>query len=221
MLLALDTSTRRIGIALYDGIQVVTEMVWASQFHHTVQLAPSVNRAMAQVDISIHELTAIGVALGPGSFTSLRTGLALAKGIALSRHLPLVGIPSLDILAASQPVSNFPMAAVLEAGRKRLAIGWYDSVDGKWEPTGKMELLTAQGLASLIHRPTIICGELDADARNIIKRKWKNAIIASPSNSLRRPGFLGELAWGRWQRGEIDNPETLAPIYLSQDKQSG
>lgn len=218
MLLALDTSTRRIGIALYDGIQVVTEMVWVSQFHHTVQLAPSVNRALEKADISIHELTAIGVALGPGSFTSLRTGLALAKGIALARHLPLIGIPSLDILVASQPISDFPMAAVLEAGRRRLAIGWYDSIDGKWIPTGKMEILTPQGLASLIHQPTIICGELDLDARTIIKRKWKNAIIASPSQSLRRPGFLGEIAWDRWQSGEVDNPETLAPIYLSQDK---
>ncbi|MFQ5615877.1 MAG: tRNA (adenosine(37)-N6)-threonylcarbamoyltransferase complex dimerization subunit type 1 TsaB [Anaerolineales bacterium] len=138
MLLALDTSTRRVGVALYDGIQVIHEMVWASNFYHTVELAPAVALTLQHARVGIDAVQALAVALGPGSFTSLRTGLALAKGIALARCLPIVGVPSLDFLAASQPVNDLPMAAVLEAGRKRLAVGWYEAADGRWQPTGKL-----------------------------------------------------------------------------------
>jgi len=217
MLLALDTSTRRMGVALYDGIQVIHEMTWASNFHHTVELAPAIDLALTRAGVGADSLTVIAIARGPGSFTSLRTGLALAKGLALARRLPLIGIPSLDFLAAAQPVSDLPLAAVLESGRKRLAVGWYETVDNQWQSTGKLELLDAQGLYDYITEPTLLCGELNADARALLKRKRKIALLASPAQSQRRPGYLAELAWNRWQSGQTDDPVTLAPIYLSQD----
>jgi tRNA threonylcarbamoyladenosine biosynthesis protein TsaB len=217
MLLALDTSTRRMGVALYDGTQVIHEMTWASNFHHTVELAPAIELALNRAGVGAEALSVIAVARGPGSFTSLRTGLALAKGLALARRLPLIGIPSLDFLAASQPIRALPLAAVLESGRKRLAVGWYKPVDNEWQPAGELELLDAQGLYDRITEPTLICGELNADIRALLKRKRKIAFLAAPAQSQRRPSFLAELAWERWQGGQTDDPVTLAPIYLSQE----
>ncbi|MFQ5615876.1 MAG: hypothetical protein ACE5GO_05385 [Anaerolineales bacterium] len=66
-----------------------------------------------------------------------------------------------------------------------------------------------------VQRPTLICGELNAETRSILKRKRENIRLASPAQSLRRPAFLAELAWERWQAGQVDDPVTLAPIYLS------
>ena len=218
MLLALDTSTRRMGVALYDGTQVVHEMTWASNFHHTVELAPAVDLALSRAGVGSDALTAIAIARGPGSFTSLRTGLALAKGLALAQNLPLIGIPSFDFLAAAQPVSDLPMAAILESGRKRIAVGWYKAEKDQWQPAGGLELHTAQSLFDCITKPTFVCGELNADTRALLKRKRKTIILASPAQSQRRPGFLAELAWERWQAGQTDDPVTLSPIYLSQDK---
>ena len=133
MLLAVDTSTRTIGLALYDGVQVIGESVWRSYNHHTVELAPAVAEMLSRSGIDASGLQVLAVALGPGSFTGLRIGLALAKGMALVRHLPLVGIPTLDILAAAQPVMAITLAAVLKAGRGRLAVNWYHEVDGAWK----------------------------------------------------------------------------------------
>jgi tRNA threonylcarbamoyladenosine biosynthesis protein TsaB len=59
-----------------------------------------------------------------------------------------------------------------------------------------------------------VCGELTGEARAILARKRKNVLLASPAQSLRRPSFLAELAWKRWQAGQVDDPVTLAPIYL-------
>jgi tRNA threonylcarbamoyladenosine biosynthesis protein TsaB len=125
ILLAIDTSTRYIGLALFDGSQVLAEIIWNSTDHHTVELAPAVQDMLLRVHVTIQSIQAIGVAIGPGSFTGLRIGLAFAKGIALVQHIPLIGIPSLDILAAAQPPFRLPMAAALRAGRGRLAVGWY------------------------------------------------------------------------------------------------
>ncbi|MCH7663467.1 MAG: tRNA (adenosine(37)-N6)-threonylcarbamoyltransferase complex dimerization subunit type 1 TsaB, partial [Chloroflexi bacterium] len=64
-----------------------------------------------------------------------------------------------------------------------------------------------------IRKPTLICGELSEDIRRLLGRKRKNALIVSPAHSVRRPGFLAELGWGRWQDGQVDDASTLAPIY--------
>ncbi|MBN1147712.1 MAG: tRNA (adenosine(37)-N6)-threonylcarbamoyltransferase complex dimerization subunit type 1 TsaB [Anaerolineales bacterium] len=213
ILLALDTSTRFTGLALYDGAQVLHEAVWISQDYHTVELAPAVAEALQKTGASIDRLGALAVALGPGSFTGLRIGLALAKGIALARCLPLVGVPSLDALAAAQPLLETPLAAILQAGRGRLAVGWYQAVDKTWRATKEAEILSPAALAEQIQNPTLVCGELSEETRALLG-KQPGAILASPAQALRRPAFLAELAWRRWQAGESDDPATLAPIYL-------
>src|SRR5512139_2794643 len=116
MLLALDTSTSMVGLALYDGVRVLSEYSWESKDNHSVELAPAVVEMMVKAGVKPEQLTAIAVALGPGSFTGLRISLALAKGIAYVNHIPIIGIPSLDILAAAQPVRSETLAAVLRAG---------------------------------------------------------------------------------------------------------
>jgi len=215
MLLAIDTSTRWVGLALYDGIQVLSETVWQSQNHHTVEVAPALETLLQRSSIRPEDLRAIGVALGPGSFTSLRIGLGLAKGLALALHIPLVGIPTLDILAAAVPAQNYPLAAVLQSGRGRLAVGWYQAPAGQlWQGQGEARIMRVEELAQQIRKPTLICGELNAEERQLLARKRKNVILCSPAASLRRPAYLAELAWERWQAGSVDDPVTLSPFYL-------
>ncbi len=214
MLLALDTSTRMVGIALYDGVQVLSETLWVSQDYHTVELAPAVAEIMGKCGVKPEALSALAVALGPGSFTGLRIGLALAKGIAYVNHIPIMGVPTLDILAAGQPLRKEGMAAVLRAGRGRLAVGWYHAEDGQWIPDGKAETLTALELNRRILEPTLVCGELTADEQRLLVRKRKNVILASPAQAIRRPSYLAELGWRRLQAGKIDDPATLTPVYL-------
>ena len=98
MLLAVDTSTRQMGLALYDGTQVIGEFLWHSRHYHTVELAPAVADLLSRSGLKMDAIQALGVALGPGSFTSLRVGLAFVKGLALARHLPIIGIPTLDVV---------------------------------------------------------------------------------------------------------------------------
>lgn len=223
ILLALDTSTRTVGLSVYNGIQVLGELIWTSLDYHTVELAPAVEELLGKVKILPRELSALGVALGPGSFTGLRIGLAFAKGLALARNLPIIGIPTLDILAAAQqpppgePEAGYNLAVVLQAGRGRLAVGWYCFVEGRWRPKAEVEVLTLDDLIERIQIPTLLCGELGKEEREILSRGRKQVAkitLASPAASLRRPSYLAELAWGRWQAGQQDDSASLSPIYL-------
>ena len=74
--------------------------------------------------------------------------------------------------------------------------------------------MTADELAAGIHKPTLVSGELNADERQVLSRKRKNILLASPAQSLRRPAYLAEMAWQRLQAGQVDEVISLAPIYL-------
>jgi len=214
MLLAVDTSTAQVGLALFDGAQVAAEMTWHSRQHHTVELAPALAELFSRTGIKMTDVQALGVAIGPGSFTSLRVGLSFVKGLSLARHLPVIGIPTLDVLAAAQPISKLPLAAVLQAGRGRIALGWYQSSKHGWTSQGAAQVSTVDELADMIEHPTIVAGELNAEERQRLARKKVNVQLAAPSACVRRPAILAELAWARWQAGQVDESASLAPIYL-------
>jgi tRNA threonylcarbamoyladenosine biosynthesis protein TsaB len=213
MLLAVDTSTAQVGLAIYDGSQVISEYAWRSSQRHTVELAPAIFESLKRCGLTMDDIRALGVALGPGSFTSLRVGLSLAKGLALSRHLPLIGIPTLDILAAAQPATRLPLVAVLQAGRSRLAVGWYKSSKNGWQAKVPARVMTLDALMDEIKSPIIVCGELASEERQKLADKV-DVHLGSPAQSIRRPAVLAELAWARWQAGQVDDEARLAPIYL-------
>lgn len=214
MLLAIDTSTSQVGLALYDGVQVAGELFWYSHQHHTVDLASAIAELLSRAGRKMETISVLGVALGPGSFTSLRVGLALAKGLALARHLSLIGIPTLDILASAQPVRDMAMAVIVSAGRGRLAVGWYKASKNGWQAQGPATVMTAEELSKKIRQRTLVCGELSANERKRLTRKFNNVILASPAQCFRRPSVLAELAWERWQDGKVDAAASFAPIYL-------
>jgi tRNA threonylcarbamoyladenosine biosynthesis protein TsaB len=214
MLLAIDTSTHVVGVALYDSTQVISESVWTSRAYHTVELAPAIADMLERSQVKFQDLSAVAVALGPGSFTGLRIGLALAKGMALAGHLAIVGIPTLDVLAAAQPPSDLPLVAVLQAGRGRLAAGWFRWQKKHWVMQGEAQVLTMELLAERLEEPTILSGELGEAWRRALGRRRKNAILAPPARSLRRPSYLAELGWKKIQQQGSDDPATLAPLYL-------
>jgi len=213
MLLAVDTSTAQLGLALYDGAQVIAEYAWRSGHRHTVELAPATAELLARCGLTMEAVQALGVALGPGSFTSLRVGLAFVKGLAIARHIPLIGIPTLDILANAQPVSKLPLAVAIQAGRGRFALSWYKASKRRWQAQGDARIVTLEALLAELQTPYVLCGEFPAEVRQQILNP-KEAQLVSAAGSVRRPAILAELAWARWQSGDVDDEASLAPIYL-------
>lgn len=214
MILAIDSSTQWMAIALFDGNLIQYEKIWKTSRRHTVELSPAIERVFTDCEVTPDDINAMAVATGPGSFTSLRIGLAVAKGFALSQHIPIIGVPSLDIYAMGITPQDKSLICVLRAGRGRLAAQHYVNTENGWESVGELSVATAVGLEHAIEEPTIICGELNPDEKKILSRRWRNAIIAKPHQNLRRPSILAQMAFERLEAGDVDNSAAIAPIYL-------
>jgi tRNA threonylcarbamoyladenosine biosynthesis protein TsaB len=217
MLLALDTSTKLAGIALYDGARgLIAEYNWHSANRHTVELMPQVAAMMAQANAKPADLRAVAVALGPGSFTGLRVALAAAKGLALANDLTLLGVPTLDAVAYPHQSQPAPVVALVQAGRGRVCWAIYAHGPGGWANQGPFRVSTVAEMAATIVRPVVFAGELlPADQETLTGLLGRTrAHFLPPALTLRRAGYLAELAWKRFANGEADDPATLNPIYL-------
>ena len=215
MILAIDTATDWLGLALHDGATVLAEFGWRSRCTQTVELAPAVAQLWSRTGVAPSDLSAVAVAIGPGSYTGLRVGLALAKGIALAQKLPLVGVPTLDIVAAAVCRLETDLVVVAQAGRTRLWAGQYQwAVKRGWEGIGEPMLTTWDELATRLQLPVAFAGEIDAAAAKLLRRSNRSAIIAPPAESVRRAATLAEIGWQRWKRKQTDDANTLAPLYL-------
>src|SRR5947209_15931180 len=140
MLLAIDTSGRRGGVALarYDGeFAIVTGEAALDLGQYSSHLLPSILELLTNANASLADLTAIGVITGPGSFTGLRVGLSTVKGLCEARSLPIVPVTMLELLAAS--TSAEPVTALLDAGRKEVYAGTFCRQDEQY--TCSSELL--------------------------------------------------------------------------------
>ena len=215
MLLAIDTATRFASLALHDGSRIRAEMTWEIADHHTVALAPQVAWMLDQTGVDARNLAALAVAIGPGSFTGLRVGLAIAKGLALANGAPIVGIPTLDVIAHAQAVHRGPLVAVLQAGRGKLATMRYRRTRGGWRSQGEVVVTTADRIGEDWDEPTWLCGELEpAERASIGARLGERAMLIDPARSLRRAGYLAELGWRRVNAGDVDDLDSLRPIYI-------
>jgi tRNA threonylcarbamoyladenosine biosynthesis protein TsaB len=214
MLVAIDTATGYASLALHDGFQVRGEHTWESPRRHTVELLPRLVAALDQLNINAEHLSGIAVTRGPGSFTGLRVGLAVAKGLALARGLPLIGVPTLDVTAAAQGRDRRSLCAVLQAGRGRICTAIYRWQDGEWRAQEDPRLTTWSALVEETTSPTLFCGEIDPVGADALGALGELGEILPAATRLRRAAFLAEIAWQRLNRNDVDDPATLAPIYL-------
>jgi tRNA threonylcarbamoyladenosine biosynthesis protein TsaB len=214
MLVAIDTATGYASLALHDGFQVRGEHTWESPRRHTVELLPRLVAALDQLSANAEHLSGIAVTRGPGSFTGLRVGMAVAKGLALARGLPLIGVPTLDVTTAAQGRDRRPLCAVLQAGRSRICTAIYHWQDGEWRAKEDPRLTTWPTLVEETTSPMLFCGEIDPVGADALAALGELGEILPAATRLRRAAFLAEIAWQRLNRNDVDDPATLAPIYL-------
>jgi len=209
VLLALDTSTDRAAIGLKNGASF-TELAWPAGRSQTTSLLMAIDWLLDMSGLSIDDLKAIAVASGPGTFTGLRVGLSLAKGLVLARDLPLIGIPTLEVTAFPYQAINVSVCAMLPAGRGRIV--WAISEEGSAlsAPTNST---VPEVIAMLTEHPHLLAvGEILDDHRQQIEAA--NVRTEPAALGSRRPAVLAQLAWDRWQVGDVDDATLLEPTYI-------
>jgi tRNA threonylcarbamoyladenosine biosynthesis protein TsaB len=215
IILALDTATRWTGLALHDGKTVIAEQGWRGLHTQTVEVTPAIGQLLAKAGISAADLWAVAVAIGPGSYTSLRVGLAVAKGLSLAHQIPLIGVPTLDITAASIGLRTGSLVVVVEAGRKRVIAGMYRWQEKHgWQASERPIIETWETLLFHLETSTTFAGEISVEAAKLIRASKKPFYLVPAAASVRRAGYLAEIGWQRMRQGLVDDAASLAPTYM-------
>lgn len=210
MILAIDTSTRQLGVAFYANERILGEINWVAGYHATEQLMASINQLWAMIAGSgqapepinraedggttvpgdgLHAIaqcqipiSAVAVVAGPGSFSGLRVGMATAKGFCLTLGVPLVTVPTLDAIAYPHlQSSNAHVCALLEAGRGEYYVGWYRSVAKNWRRLEDFTFLGIEDICARIVKRTIICGDVSAEHKAQIEDNIEKKLLVFPS----------------------------------------
>lgn len=129
--LAIDTSSYVLGVAIVEEDRVIGELVTNLNKNHSVRAMPAVDQLMKDCEIKPDTLDRIVVGRGPGSFTGVRIGVTLAKTLAWSLNVPLVGVSSLELLAANGRYFKGVISPIMDARRGQVYTGLYT-----WDKTG-------------------------------------------------------------------------------------
>ena len=216
MLLAIDTATRFASVAIYDASGVVSEESWRSANNHSVEMMPGIAAMLARQQLAANCLTAVAVAKGPGSFTGLRIGMSIAKGFCLALDIPIIAIPTLDIITYAVGDPGVRVLSMLEAGRGRICVASYRFENGLPIQEGETDVCKASEFVLQADDPVLLAGEITTElAERLLEQPDAgNIAISSLAGSVRRASYLAELAWERLLDSQVDDLDTLAPIYV-------
>jgi tRNA threonylcarbamoyladenosine biosynthesis protein TsaB len=218
LLLGIDTSTSRVSIALGDDGEVMAEVSLAGvpSPRHAEQLAPAVRYLCDETGIELRQLAAIAVGVGPGLFTGLRVGVTSAKVMAQGLRIPVVCVPSLDLVAYPLRYTSRLVAGVLDARRHEVFYALYLPVPGGLQRVSGYEVGT----------PDDLVGELAARGDEVViagegALRYRDHFTAMDHAELAGPGFawpraaaLLELATARYEREDFCSPSEVQPMYL-------
>jgi tRNA threonylcarbamoyl adenosine modification protein YeaZ len=130
VLLAFDTATAAVTVALHDGERVVASSTVVDAMRHGELLAPAITAVLDEAWVPRQDVTAIAVGVGPGPFTGLRVGLVTARTLGAVLDVPVYGICTLDVLAAeavdSGTTGGKPFLVATDARRKEVYWASYD-----------------------------------------------------------------------------------------------
>ena len=150
LILAIDSSGMTASAALLTEEKVLSEMSVNNKKTHSQTLLPMIEAVMAASDLEFEAVDAIALAEGPGSFTGLRIGAALAKGLGLSLDIPLIGVSTIDALAYEAGPADALICPMIDARHETVYTGLYTWDDEGFKVLADTRVLNLRELAGLI-----------------------------------------------------------------------
>jgi tRNA threonylcarbamoyladenosine biosynthesis protein TsaB len=217
MILAINTATMQFSLALVsESGSTLAEHVMSEERGHFGRLMPTLDFLLASSGKDIGETTCISVATGPGSFTGLRIGLSLAKGLCHALHIPIIGIPSLEAMAAQASCSDLPVIPLLYSRKQEaFTARFVREKKGHLRRIDEDTWVRFDDIPRLISQPVLFVGN-DYPHQGPLLRDLvgEQAVLAPPHAWCLRASAIGSLAAEKYVQGDTDDPHLLNPVYL-------
>lgn len=213
-ILALDTSTQVATAAVARDGEILGEYMLNHKRTHSQKMLPIIQRLLEDLELDIADMDAFAVGTGPGSFTGLRIGVAMAKGFAQALNRPVIGVSTLELLAANHMQFDGLVVPLMFARVDEVFAGAY--LGGRAVAADSVETIGA--VLDRLERGTqrlLFTGDGARRHRALIEeRLGPRACFAEASNDYHRAASLACVAYRRAQAGQMDDWATLAPVYL-------
>lgn len=215
-LLAIETSTMIGSVALTDDNELLAEYQIGIKATYSDTLFPMIDHILKNANVSIQEVDAFALAKGPGSFTSLRIGISVIKGLALANNKPVIAIPSLDALAHNICFSNMLICPLIDARRDEVYTAFYKREEGhtlkKLTPD---RAIVPEILLDEIREKVVFLGDGTDLYKDLIIRKLKEKALFSPLHlKYPRASAIAQLAFKKLNVNEISDIEVMTPLYV-------
>ncbi|GIW44797.1 MAG: tRNA (adenosine(37)-N6)-threonylcarbamoyltransferase complex dimerization subunit type 1 TsaB [Candidatus Binatia bacterium] len=194
-ILAVETSTWLASVALTEGERVLASWEQMTRGQHAAVLLPAVQKVLAEGGMELDRVGAIAVSVGPGSFTGLRVGLSVAKGLAYALKLPVIGIPSLRVAAEAAPGHHECVAALLDARKGEVYAALFQRVGETLDPVGPSQLLAVDDLENCLPRRCAIVGDAVESYGTVFRTRFgpERVVLPFPEYAP-RAHIVGRLA---------------------------
>jgi tRNA threonylcarbamoyladenosine biosynthesis protein TsaB len=215
IVLSIETSTSVCSVALHQDGKLLTTIEVHQEYSHASKLGILVNDARKVADIELKKINAVAISSGPGSYTGLRIGTSLAKGLCYALGVPLISVPTMQVMAlmvsriCNEDVYLCPM---IDARRMEVYCQIFDNSLAELEPV-QAKVIDEKCFEHYLHsRPVLFFGNGAAKCKPVITHK--NAKFLDDVNPL--ASRLGELAYSRFQDGKFEDVSDFAPLYLKE-----
>ncbi|MER2063327.1 MAG: tRNA (adenosine(37)-N6)-threonylcarbamoyltransferase complex dimerization subunit type 1 TsaB [Alkalibacterium sp.] len=214
-ILAIDTSNQLMSVALIEDSRLIIEGTVNVKRNHSIQLMPAIEEIMKEAEWKPKDLTRIIVAKGPGSYTGVRIGVTVAKTLAFSLDIDLVGVSSLEVLAGNgDQVEGAYCVPLFDARRGNIYTGLYQYQKGVLVQVEKDTHISAEQWAKYVKQldgPIQLLGEDRLKHSEVFKRECGDKLIElPPSRHYARASVLAE----RGKNLEAENKHVFEPEYL-------
>lgn len=222
LVLGIETSTPAASVCLATSKGVVANVEIGTGMPHLARahgsfVTPAIQYCLQLGGVGPEAVNGVAVSLGPGLFTGMRVGITTAQAFAHARSLPMVGLPSLDLLAFPQRHVRRLICSVIDARRGELFWAMYRSAPGGIQRIGEFRS----------GRPEVLAGDIEASAEEVLcigdgarahagLLESAGADVAGESTTSPGAIALVELALPRFIREETRRPEELSPVYIRQ-----
>lgn len=219
ILLGLDSS----GISCAAGVSTDSKLQGEISINnkniHSEKLAIFIDFILDNLKISLEYLSGMIISAGPGSFTGLRIGYSLAKGIAHQLNIPLIEVPTLDVWAYQSGEQNQPIMPVIDAYRGEIFYSIYKWEKGQFSQINDYSITTIESLKQIINQNTLITGLFSEKLKSEISETLSPfAVFSSKINSSPSIRALLDLGYQKFVRQEFSDLNSCEPFYMRKFK---
>jgi len=213
-ILAIDTSTKYLCLGLLDGDKAYAYTLLTST-RLSVLIAVTIRRALDALNLEARDFDYFACGTGPGSFTGLRVGVATIKGLSWAVNKPVIGIPTLDILAENFDRDEGQIVPAIDARRGLIYSAVYRKEGGAVKRASPYMLLSADELSRKVRPSSFLLGDAIENYRADFIRKIKRVNLLEKDYWYPHPRHLLALAQEKIRRKEgISNALKIKPLYL-------